>query len=306
MSAVTPAGRNRLVAQTRRNANRRNQEHRNAAAHHVNVLRRSEEARTREAAEQAARNAAINRERVRYERNAAEAERTYPTYVQNKLAWNANEERKKRENASEQADENRQPRLVRANVEREAAALPNAGRADSDVPKLKTELETLPMLFDDYLKKLNNRTKMGRLSDATESEKSVAKDARKMQLGKKLTPLFRKPRNIPYTEEQFREERRFMKDKMGDRYEYEQKLFAEPGGGPIRIDPTYPHEVFMEMEDGTARYFESGYPKNKKPNPYPFTPTRLRREDVPIQPGLASGGSRKKKRSARSKKNRKH
>jgi len=220
-------------------------------------------------------------------------------YINSRLAWKANEERKKREEEEEQADENRQPQLVRANVEREAAALPNAGRADSDIPKLLAELETLPMLWDTYEKKLHNRIKKGRLSDATESEKSVAKEAR--YLLNKYIPLFREPRDIPYTEEQFHAERRYNKKKMGDRYEYEQKLFAEPDGGPMRIDPTYPYVVYREMEDGTARYFESGYPKNK---PYPFTPTRLRSVNVSTQPGLASGGSRKKKRSARSKKNR--
>ena len=257
--------------------------------------------------------------------NAEEIARTYPDHVRrahearvaaddaarasaneaynnSRLAWNANEARKKREEEEEQTDENRQPRLVRANIEREAAALPNAGRADSDIPKLKTELETLPMLWDTYEKKLHNRIKKGRLSDATESEKSVAKEAR--YLHKKYIPLVRKPRHIPYSEEEFHAERRYIKDTMGDQYEYEQKLFAEPDGGPIRIDPIYPHEVYMEMEDGTARYFESGYPKNKKPNPYPFTPTRLRSVVASIQPGLAAGGSRKKKRSVRSKKNR--
>ena len=243
-------------------------------------------------------------ERARYERNAAEAERTYPSYVRNKLAWNANEARKKREEEQEQAIENRQPRLIRTNVEREAAALPNAGRADSDVPKLKAELKTLPMLLDDFLKKLEVRIKKGRLPDSTESEKLFAKEARQMQLGKKFSPMVQVPRNTPFSEEEFHRARRDRKELSGDRYEYEQYLFGEPGFGPIRVNHAYPHEVFMEMEDGTARYFESGYPKNNKPNPYPYTPIRHTTSVPPAAPGLSSGGSRKKKRSARSKKNR--
>lgn len=232
---------------------------------------------------------------------AAAAAAANSAYLNYRRAWEANEERKKIEDEAEQAEENGKPRRNRANVEREAAALPNARRADSDVPKLKAELETLPMLLDDFLKKLEVRIKKGRVPDATEDEKSVAKKARQMHLGKKFSPMAQIPRDIPFSEEEFRAARRNKKNLSGDRYEYEQTLFAEPGFGPIRVNPEYPHEVFMEMEDGTARYFESGYPKNK---PYPYTPIRRTSAVPPATPGLNAGGSRKRKRSTRSKKNR--
>ena len=273
----------------------------------------------REAREEAARLREIEGARL----NAEEIARTYPpearrahearvaanaaansAYLNSRRAWEANEARKKRDEEAEQAEENRQPRVRKANVDREAAALPNAQLEDSDVPKLKAELKTLPMILDDFLKKLEVRIKKGRVPEATEDEKSVAKEAKQMQLGKKFSPMAQKPRDSPFSEEEFRAARRNQKQLSGDRYEYEQKLFAEPGFGPIRVNPEYPHEVFMEMEDGTARYFESGYPKNDNANPYPYIPIRRTSAVPPAAPGLSAGGSRKKKRSTRSKKNR--
>ena len=284
----------------------------------LNRLGRLFESRTqREAREEAAR-----REIEGARLNAEEIARTYPpearrahearvaanaaansAYLNSRREWEANEARKRREKKAEQDIEDEQPLHNRATVEREAAALPNAKLADSDVPKLRAELKTLPMLLDDFFDKLEVRIKKGRLPDSTESEKSVAKEARNLYIGNKFSPIFQKPRNIenPYSEEEFSKARSNIKKLSGDRYEYEQKLFAEPGFGPIRVNPKPPHEVFMEMEDGTARYFESGYPKNK---PYPYTPTEYGTAVLTNAPGLNAGGSRKRKRSTRSKKNR--
>lgn len=236
---------------------------------------------------------------------AAAAAAANSAYLNSRRAWEANEERKKREDEAEQAEENGKPRRNRANVERIAAALPNAGRPDSDFGKPLDKLETWPMVWDIYKKKLQNRIDYGLVSSASESEKSSAKNARYAL--RKFTPLIQKPRNIdnPFSEIEFIEARNKSKRESGDRYEYEQKLFAEPNGGPIRIDPEFPHYVFRELEDGTARYFESGYPKpegipDKKLYPYPVS--ALIREPVKHTISLKAGGS--KKRSTRSKKNR--